>query len=82
MKSFLVALATLALALPVGATPTQREIINYDELMVITPNLEHLGYSRISTVDACVKQTGVKDWTSMITDSDLETFEACLVSYN
>jgi hypothetical protein len=71
----------LATALPAAATPTRLEVIAYDEMMVLTPNLEHLGYSRISTVDACVEQTGVSDWTDMVTDAELESFEACLISY-
>ena len=82
LKKLIVAIAISAsAALPAGATPRQLEVINYDEMMVLTPHLEHLGYSRISTVDACVEQTGVSDWTDMITDSDLEAFEACLISY-
>jgi hypothetical protein len=72
----------LATALPAAATPTRLEVIAYDEMMVLTPNLEHLGYSRISTVDACVEETGVVDYTNLMTDSELEGFEACLTSYN
>lgn len=71
----------LATALPVSATP-QREVIAYDEMMVKIDGLEHLGYSRISTVDACVEETGVVDYTNLMTDSELEGFEACLTSYN
>jgi hypothetical protein len=71
----------LATALPAAATPTRLEVIAYDEMMVLVPNLEFLGYSRISTVDACVEQTGVSDWTDMVTDAELESFEACLISY-
>lgn len=71
----------LATALPVSATP-QREVIAYDEMMVLVPNLEFLGFSRISTVDACVEETGVVDYTNLMTDSELEGFEACLTSYN
>jgi hypothetical protein len=71
----------LATALPAAATPARFEVIAYDEMMLLTPNLEYLGYSRISTIDACVKQTGVVDYTNMVTDSELEGFEACLISY-
>ena len=70
----------LATALPVSATP-HREVIAYDEMMVLVPNLEFLGFSRISTVDACVEETGVTDYSNLTTDYELESFEACLISY-
>jgi hypothetical protein len=70
----------LATALPVSATP-QREVIAYDEMMVKIDGLEHLGYSRISTVDACVEETGVTDYSNLTTDYELESMEACLISY-
>lgn len=77
-------LATLALiattALPATATPTQREIINYDEMMVLVPGLEYLGYSRITTVEHCSEIVGT-DYTDLITDSDFEQMEQCLIEH-
>lgn len=78
MKTILTALALAALgALPAGATPTSREVIAPDELMVITPGLEFLGYSRISTVRWCEEVTGVADYRNLVTDYELESMEAC-----
>jgi hypothetical protein len=57
------------------------EVINPDELMVLVPNLEFLGYSRISTVEHCADIVGVKDYTNLSTDSELEGMEACLVEH-
>lgn len=80
MKTILTALALAALgALPAGATPTSREVIAPDELMVITPGLEYLGYSRISTVEFCQETNDVNDWMNLITDAELELMEGCLI---
>lgn len=57
------------------------DIINPDELMVIVPNLEFLGYSRISTVAHCAEIVGVEDYTNLSTDSELEGMEACLIEH-
>jgi hypothetical protein len=82
MKTILIALTLAALTgTPAGATPRPLDVIAYDEMMVLTPNLEYLGYSRITTVEACEDETG-KDHTALITDSDFAEFEACLISYN
>jgi len=54
------------------------EIVNPDEEMVIVPNLDYHGPSRISTVEWCQELTGVFDWQNMITDYELESFDACL----
>ena len=73
-------LGALALgAGPTGATPTQREVIAYDELMVLVPHLEFVGYSRISTVEFCAEMLGVEDWTDMITDDELDGMHVCLL---
>jgi hypothetical protein len=76
------ALAALSLtvALPAGATP-ERRIVNYDELMVLVPGLEELGYSRITTVEHCAEVTEVTDWMELTTDSEFETMEACLIEH-
>lgn len=81
MLKLIPALVAVALAMPAGATPTQREVINPDELMVLVPSLEFLGYSRISTVEHCAALVGVTDWMEMITDNDLEGMEACLIEH-
>jgi len=71
---------TLATALPVSATP-QREVIAYDEMMVLVPNLEFLGYSRISTVEHCAEVADVTDWMNLTTDSEFEVMEGCLLEH-
>jgi hypothetical protein len=79
MKKLLATLAIIAsAALPAGATPRQLEVINYDEMMVLVPSLEHVGYSRITTVEACAEWNNITDWTDLITDEDLLNMEACL----
>ena len=82
MRNILIAAATI---LPLGgnaiASPIQREIVNPDELMVLVPNLEFLGYSRISTVEFCAEIENISDWTNMITDSELEGMESCLIEH-
>jgi len=80
-KQLTVALATLALALPVAALATpERRIVNPDELMVLVPGLEELGYSRLSTVEHCAAIVGVQGdgWMELVTDSELEGMDLCL----
>jgi hypothetical protein len=80
MQKFISALAlALATALPAGATPF--EVMNPNELMVIVPNLEFLGYSRISTVEFCAQIENINDWTNLMTDEELYGMEACLVEH-
>jgi len=82
MKTILTALAALALGATAQATPVPpRPVVAYDEMMVLTPGLEFLGYSRISTIEACEAETKT-DHTALLTDSDFEDFERCLISYN
>jgi hypothetical protein len=69
----------LATALPASATPARFEVIAYDELMVLVPNLEYLGYSRITTVEYCSEVAKVNDWTNLMTDAEFEVMEACLI---
>jgi hypothetical protein len=64
----------------VSATP-QREVIAYDEMMVLVPNLEFLGFSRISTVEHCAEVADVADWMNLTTDSEFEVMEACLIEH-
>jgi hypothetical protein len=79
MKKLLAVLAVLSLAGPAQATPETRKVIAYDEMMVLVPGLEYLGYSRISTVEFCSKANKVNDWTSLITDHDFDVMEGCLI---
>jgi len=74
------ALAALALALPASATP-ERKVVAFDEMMVLVPGLEELGYSRITTVEHCAEVTEVTDWMELTTDSEFETMEACLIEH-
>lgn len=85
MKSTLFALAALAAALPALAAPIPPlpplPVVAYEEMMMLTPGLEYLGYSRITTIEACEDETKT-DHTALLTDSDFENFERCLISYN
>ena len=82
LKKLIVAIAIFAsTAIPAGATPTQLEVINYDEMMVLVPSLEFVGYSRISTVEHCAEMLGVEDWTDMITDDELDGMHVCLIEH-
>jgi hypothetical protein len=77
MNKLLTALAVASLSiLPASATP-ERVIVAFDEMMVLTPGLEHMGYSRISTALHCSGIVGT-EYTDLITDSDFESFENCL----
>ena len=80
MKKQLLSLSLAALALvggPALATP-ERKVVAFDELMVLVPGLEALGYSRISTVEHCAEVTKVADWSSLLTDYEFEAMEGCL----
>ena len=80
MKKLIAALAiAAATALPASATPF--EVMNPNELMVLVPSLEFLGYSRISTVEFCAQIENINDWTNLITDEELYGMEACLVEH-
>ena len=62
------------------ATP-KRLVVSPGEPMVLLPGLEHLGYSRLSTVEHCETITGVPDYSRLITDYELESMEACLIEH-
>ncbi len=81
MNKILSALALVALALPAGATPTVREVVNPQEQMVVVPGLEKIGPSRISTVEHCQEIYGVEDWRQMSTDSEFEGMWECLLEH-
>jgi len=57
------------------------EIVEPNEPMVLVPNLEFLGYSRISTVEHCAELENINDWTNLITDEELFGMEACLIEH-
>jgi hypothetical protein len=57
------------------------EIVNPTEPMVLVPNLEFLGYSRISTVEHCAELENINDWTNLMTDEELFGMEACLIEH-
>jgi hypothetical protein len=79
MRNILIAAAAvLSLGGNAMATPIQREIVNPDELMVLVPHLEFLGYSRISTVEFCADIENISDWANMLTDSEFQGMEYCL----
>ena len=83
MRSFLTALALIATAaIPASATPTQREIVNPFEPMVVIPELQFLCASRISTIEHCAELEYITDWKNMITDEELFGMEACLIEHN
>jgi len=81
MKSILLSIAALcvgtaALAAPLPVLPPP-PVVAPSEPTVITPGLEFMGASRISTVEFCATVTGVKDWRNMMTDYEFEAMEDC-----
>lgn len=56
-------------------------VVAPNEPMVLVQGLESLGYSRISTVEHCADVVGVIDYTNLITDSDFEGMQACLIEH-
>lgn len=74
MMKLLPALSAFALALPATATPNRLAIDN--GLMVNVPNI---GYSRIETVNFCLGEVGAEKYQDLLTDSQFEGFEACLI---
>jgi hypothetical protein len=82
MRITLFALATLAIGTAALAVPVPpHPVVNPTEPTVVVPGLEYLGQSRISTVRHCVTLTGAKDWRSLITDSDLESMNQCMIEH-
>ena len=56
------------------------EIVNPNEVMVQVPGLENLGPSRLSTVKFCAEVEKV-NWQNLMTDSDFEMMESCLIEH-
>ena len=71
------ALALALAALPVGATPTQREVVAPNEPMVVLPAFQYLGASRLSTIEMCSGVVG-KTYDNLLTDSDFHNYAVCL----
>jgi hypothetical protein len=79
-KAILTALAGLALGGVALATPVPHPVVAPSEPMVSVPGLEFLGESRISTVRHCAALTNT-NWQKLITDSDYENLESCLIEH-
>ena len=56
------------------------EIVNPTERMIQVPGLENLGPSRISTVEFCAEIENL-DWQNLVTDSDFDLMESCLIEH-
>ena len=73
MKTKLFALlSTFALAMPATATP--RYVA--PGKMVNDP---YFGWSRVETVRFCLDEVGVDAVDNLMTDTDLEVYEACMI---
>jgi hypothetical protein len=80
-KAILTALAGLALGGVALATPVpHRPVVAPHEQTVLVPGLESLGESRISTLRHCAALTNT-NWQKLITDSDYENLESCLIEH-
>lgn len=55
------------------------EVFDKNEAMIVVPQLQYLGQSRVSSVNFCVQQVGVKSVDQVITDSQLDILEGCLI---
>ncbi len=56
------------------------EIVNPEEPMIVLPAFKNLGASRLSTIEWCSEVVG-KTYDELITDSDFEDYEACLIEH-
>ncbi len=57
---------------------SDRFIVEPNSLMVDVPGM---GFSRIETVNFCLKEAGVENYQDMITDSHFGYFESCMVEH-
>ena len=71
MKKLLSALTLLALGAPALATP-----VAYDNGLMA--NVPGYGWSRVETVTFCLGEVGVDKYQDLLTDTEFETFGACL----
>ena len=74
MKKLLFVLTALAMAMP--ATATSRAIDGGQ--MVNDP---YFGWSRVETVRFCLDEAGADNVANLMTDADLELYEACMVEH-
>jgi len=56
------------------------EIVNPEEPMIVLPAFKNLGASRLSTIEWCSEVVG-KTYDELVTDSDFEGYEACLIEH-
>ena len=81
LKKLIAVAALIALrAMPAAATPQSFEVMNPEEPMIILPAFKDLGPSRLSTIEWCSEVVG-KTYDELITDSDFEGYEACLIEH-
>lgn len=73
MRNILIAFAT---TFSLGGNAMATPVAVDNGLMTNVPNI---GYSRIETVSFCLGEIGVDKYQDLITDSDFELFESCLV---
>ena len=72
MRSFLAAFAVAAATvLPATATPLAVD----NGLMADVPNI---GPSRVETISFCLNQSGVDKYQDLLTDTEFDTFAACM----
>ena len=81
MKKFLFAFAFSLFATPALATPERFPVVNPNEPMILVPGLHHVGLSRLSTVEHCQAVEKTDSWWKLITDSDFQNMESCLLEH-
>lgn len=65
-----------ALMLTIPGAANGSPIVRLDSLMVSVPNF---GPSRYETVNFCLNDAGVDKYQDLMTDTEVETFESCMV---
>jgi hypothetical protein len=75
MKLFLLAFATAAIVPFAGIAAISHAVVNPAEKMFNDPQF---GPSRISTVEFCLKEASVRQHSDLLTDSQFETYSACM----
>lgn len=70
----------ILLAQVLSLAPAPRVIVAPNEPMIALPAFANLGPSRQSTVQHCENIVG-KTYSNLLTDSDFENFEACLIEH-
>jgi hypothetical protein len=72
---FIVAVTSAAILPFASIAAFSRVIVNPSERML---NVATHGPSRISTVNFCLGESGVKKLRDLITDTEVETFDVCM----